>query len=271
MNIIDEYTRRIEFLAYCLSKKSNDMGLIMKKYKVSERTLRRDISYFKSKGVDICTRKQKIEVSENTGNEVLYTLCNDYLQLKLQPDFFLTQIKELSSITNDYFQNLVLITQAISESKPIKIKYRKADDDEDESVLNPLRLVLASEYDWQLHGVKKGEELVKLFYLSRMKNVELQSAYFLKEKQPARKEKLYNITLKFNHEMYNEIYDKVWFAEKELVNDKDGFILLQTRQPITNRLAAWCLTWWDSIEIIHPQELKDYIDEMIEAFKGRNK
>jgi len=268
--IVDEYTRRIELLAYCLNNKEVDIDNILNKFKTSESTLRRDLRFFKQKGIQIFTRKQKIVIGLKDNQQVMFSLCKDYLQLKLHSEHFSSQIKELSLITDNYFSYLILITQAISECRVIKIKYRKADDIEEEAIMNPLRLIIASEYDWQLLAVKHGDDIVKTFYVSRIQSIGIKKDYFEKEKQPVKKEIIYDMVFRFTPDMHNEIYDKIWFANRTIETDAENYIILKTRQPITNRLAAWCLTWWDHIEITKPQELKNYIYEMVTAFNKIN-
>ena len=39
---------------------------------------------------------------------------------------------------------------------------------------------------------------------------------------------------------------------------------------ITNKIASWCISWWNMLEIIEPIELKNYINEMEKAFNDKN-
>jgi len=73
--------------------------------------------------------------------------------------------------------------------------------------------------------------------------------------------------LRFSPEVENEIYYKIWFDEFEIIKDSEGYIILKTEQPITNRLAAWCVSWWDKIRITSPIELEAQINQMIKAYK----
>ncbi|MDQ7818903.1 MAG: hypothetical protein RDU14_17880 [Melioribacteraceae bacterium] len=67
------------------------------------------------------------------------------------------------------------------------------------------------------------------------------------------------------------IHDKIWFDEFTLKKDSKGFIILTTNQEINNRLAAWCLSWWDMIKIVKPIRLKEYTTEMSKAYLISNK
>jgi len=68
-----------------------------------------------------------------------------------------------------------------------------------------------------------------------------------------------------------ELYYKIWFEDFEIEKQSDGHIILRTNQPITNRLAAWCISWWDAMEILKPKALRNYITEMIMSYMIKNK
>jgi len=93
---------------------------------------------------------------------------------------------------------------------------------------------------------------------------------FILNKVPEKEEKIFDIILKFIPEVEQEFIYKLWFDEFEIEKDEKGSILLKTKQPITNRLASWCISWWDAIEVIQPVELKDYIKEMIKYYQSKN-
>jgi predicted DNA-binding transcriptional regulator YafY len=64
-----------------------------------------------------------------------------------------------------------------------------------------------------------------------------------------------------------QIYDKIWFTEFDMEEDSDGYVILNTKQQISNKLSSWCISWWDMIEVLEPKELKHEIKEMIKAFQ----
>ncbi|MDP4176228.1 MAG: hypothetical protein Q8933_19770, partial [Bacteroidota bacterium] len=71
---------------------------------------------------------------------------------------------------------------------------------------------------------------------------------------------------RFNPEVENQIYNKIFFDDYKLHKSNDGFIMLTTNQIITHRLAAWCISWWDMLKVIEPVELKEHIKRMINSF-----
>jgi predicted DNA-binding transcriptional regulator YafY len=136
--------------------------------------------------------------------------------------------------------------------------------------LKPVRLV-NSDFNWILLGIKEGESITKSFYVSRIENLIYHDESFMPITESASKKKLYEITLRFNPEVEDEVLDKIWFDDFTLKKDSKRFIILKTNQEISNRLAAWCLSWWDMIKIIKPKRLKEYTTEMIQAYRISNK
>jgi len=76
--------------------------------------------------------------------------------------------------------------------------------------------------------------------------------------------------LRFAPEVASEVIDKYWFDDNDPIIDEQGFVTFETKQVITNTLAAWCIEWWDKIEIIEPVELKIHIQEMYKSFSKKN-
>ena len=93
---------------------------------------------------------------------------------------------------------------------------------------------------------------------------------WLEVKNKTSNNKKHKIILKFNKEVKTEVSDKIWFDNFELQEDQTGSIKLTTTQPITNKLAGWCISWWDTIKVEEPKELKSYINEMIDSFRETN-
>ena len=268
-DFISDIKRQTELLARVMNGDIVDKIDFAEENEVALITIERDLKYFRSQGIMIYSRKGKIVIEEEINKTILNKLAADYLPLKLNSDVFLKQVKALSKTRQkNYFQFLVLIAKTVEEGKYIRIKYtRLSDNKDDEYLLKPVRL-FTEENNWILNAVKEGEEKVKRFFISRIKSVKLISKK-IKLMPVEKKEQTYEIVLKFNKDVEEEIYDKIWFDEFEIEKTEEH-IILKTNQPITNKLASWCISWWDMIEIVGPKELTEFIDEMIESFKKRN-
>lgn len=268
-DFISDIKRQTELLARVMNQEPVDKIDFAEENNVALITIERDLKYLRSQGIMIYSRKGKVVLEEEINKTILNKLTADYLPLKLNSDVFLKQVKGISKTRQkNYFQFLVLIAKSVDEGKYIRIKYnRLSDNKEDEYLLKSVRLY-AEEHNWILNAVKEGEDKVKRFFISRIKSVKLIDKKF-KLMPIEKKEEKYEIILKFNKEVEEEIYDKVWFDDFE-IERTDEHIILKTNQPITNKVASWCISWYDMIDIVGPTNLIEYIDDMIESFKKRN-
>ena len=263
----NESIRRFELLARILNEERITKTEAAEDYNVEEITISRDLQFFRSLGIEVLSRKNGIEIFNNVRNEHLIRFAAEYFALKMNSDYFAKSVKVFSKIDKNFYQQIVLLTKAIQETRIVKITYQRLSDDEIKGyILQPLRLV-ESNNNWILHAIKEDEIVLQLFYLSRIIRFQLTSKKFAIPIEIDENKEIYEIALRFSPEVENEIYYKIWFDEFEIEKDKDGFIILKTWQPITNRLASWCVSWWDKINIVYPKNLKNHIKEMINAYR----
>ncbi|MCK9426140.1 MAG: WYL domain-containing protein [Ignavibacteriaceae bacterium] len=268
--ISNDLLRRTEILARILNGECLTKLSAAEDYKVEEVTITRDLQYFRTLGLEIFSRKKGITLFSKVPKDFLTNFVSEYLSLISYSDYFLPPIKKFSKIDSAFFQHIVLLTKAINDSKLLSISYKKlSDNTSNDYLLKPLKLA-ENNGNWILHAFKNDETILKTFYLSRITNLRLTSKKFILDKVPQKEEKIFDIVLKFIPEVEQEFIYKIWFDEFELEKDEKGSILLKTKQPITNRLASWCISWWDAIEVLQPLELKDYIKEMIKYYQTKN-
>ncbi len=266
----NESIRRFELLARILNGELLTKTEAAEDYNVEEITISRDLQFFRSLGIEVLSRKNGIKIFNKTRNEHLIGFAAEYFALKMNSDYFTKSVKVFSKVDKNFYQQIVLLTKAIQESRIVKITYQRLSDDEiKDYILQPLRLV-ESNNNWILHAIKKDEIILQLFYLSRIINIQLTSKRFEIPTEVDENKEKYEIVLRFSPEVENEIYYKIWFDEFEITKDSEGFIVLKTEQPITNRLASWCISWWDKIVVLSPMKLKNQINEMIGSYSIQN-
>jgi predicted DNA-binding transcriptional regulator YafY len=266
-NYSNESIRRFELLARILNKERITKTQAAEDYSVEEITISRDLQFFRSLGIEAFSRKNGIEIFNKVKNEHLICFASEYFALKMNSDYFLKSVKVFTKVDPNFYPHIVLLTKAIKESRIIKVTYQRLSDDEIKSyTLQPLRLV-ESNNNWILHAIKKDEIILQLFYLSRIISFQVTNKKFEIPTEVDENKEKYEIVLRFSPEVENEIYYKIWFDEFEITKDREGFIILKTEQPVTNRLASWCVSWWDKIKVLEPMELKNYISQMISFFK----
>ncbi len=257
--------RGIEIAARVASGEKLSKADAAYEYNVAEITINRDLTWLRSEGIDIHSRKGNLFI-EHKENDSFPNLSAIYISLKNQTGI-ITSINKLELLQKSSYK-LIIIAKAISSKRFINISYTRFYDDENINYkLKPYELKLVG-YNWVLKAVKDGEEILKSFYVSRIISISILEGVF--EKEPAEEElEQYKIILRFSPDVKSQIMDKIWFDEFELSEDANGFIILKTNQPITNNLAAWCITWWDKIEVLENKKLHEYIKAMYKSFSGK--
>ena len=268
---LSETSRNIELLARVLNGEQITKQQAADFYNVEEITISRALQYYRSLGIEAFGRKSGITIQNRPKKEDLVALSSYYLSLKLNSDYFSNSIKTYSKIDPRFFSKIILSAKAVSEEIIISIEYQKLTDNITSAYnLNPYKLI-ENNNNWILHAVKEGETTLKTFYLSRIKNISLTQKKFKKEFTESKPGDVKEIILKFVPQVEQELYYKIWFEDFEIEKQSDGYIILRSNQPITNRLAAWCISWWDAIEIIKPDQLKNYANQMIREYQNANK
>ena len=263
--------RRNEILALVLNGGVESIADYADRFNVAEITISRDLRRLRKNGIQIWSKKNKIELAKKPDPEVLLELSSNYLPLKLKSDLFHNALKVfLSSKQNNAYEYLVLLSKAVIERTIVRMQYKRFYDNEvGHYEIKPIELIEKNK-NWILSGIKTGESEIKMFYLSRIKKLELTSNSFsdldVKQNQ-TKKEK---IVLRFSSNVADQITDKIWFDEFKLEKENNGDFILTTTHEINNSFAAWCISWWDTIEIVEPQRLKHFISEMIESFNSKN-
>src|SRR3990172_6277225 len=269
MNLEDLF-RRNELLAFVLNGNLESKADYAQRFNVDEVTINRDLLWLRKKGIQIYSKNNKVILLGIPNKSTILELCSNYLPLKLQSELVNKSLKGLSIIAQTTaFAHLVLISKAINEKLILKMKYKRFYDNEiDDYEIKPLSLLQRGN-NWSMQAIKKDEEVVKTFYVSRIQKLWLSDQRFSQIKGAIGENKKEKIVLKFSSEVADQLIDKVWFEDFELKTLDNGDVLLFTEREITNNLAAWCISWWDKIKIIKSEKLKIFISQMIKAFNSQ--
>lgn len=269
-NYTDDIKRRSELLAKIIAGEKFSKADAANFFEVNEVTINRDLKFYRDNGLPIFSKKNCITITGGLDKRVLVEIASDYIPLKLNSDVFYKKIKIFSEKSDDdFYPKLILLTKAVNEGLEVTIHYtRFSDGVTSKYCLQPIRLI-NDDLNWVLHAMKKNHNVVQTFYLSRIGKVSLSNKKFKKQFIPIEQTKRYEMEFKFDKKVIDELQYKIWFDDYEIKSIGEE-IILNTKQPISNQLASWCISWWDTIEIVKPIELKDYISEMINLFQTKN-
>ncbi len=266
-----ENLRQIEILSQIINGKVCSKADLAAEYNVEEITINRDMRVLRDKGIQIFSKNNRVVLTSAPTAEILSRLAAEYISLKLNSEMHYENLKVLSKhLKQNTLTCLTFISKAIAEKIVIEIKYQRLYDDQIETyVLQPVRLINI-EYNWLMHACKMNETLIQSFYVNRIKDIRLSNKKFRLNVLEQSTEAKYKIILRFHPDVEQQVLGKIWFDDFEAEKDATDFIIIKTNQPITNKLASWCISWWNNIEVIEPDELKNHIHSMISEYLKNN-
>jgi len=171
MNLEDLF-RRNELLAFVLNGNLESKADYAQRFNVAEVTINRDLLWLRKKGIQIYSKNNKVILLGIPNKSTILELCSNYLPLKLQSELVNKSLKGLSIIAQTTaFAHLVLISKAINEKMILKMKYKRFYDNEIENYeIKPLSLFQRGN-NWSMQAIKKDEEVIKTFYVSRIQKL----------------------------------------------------------------------------------------------------
>ncbi len=267
---ISDNIRRTEILARLVNRDTLTLLDLALEYNVSEVTINRDLAYLRSEGFQIFSRRKRLSLATIPESKELTGYLAEYLAFKLNRRLLLDRLNAVESAKiENFFQIATLCAKAVDEKRTLRFVYRRITDGvENTYTVKPLELK-QNDFNWFVIAVKEGEDIEKLFYLSRIKQINLLEETF-KTGNGKSAEQILPVELQFTASCRNSLFSKIWFSNFELTEHRDGTITLRTSCAINKRIASWCLRWEGNIKVIGPEELKLKIKSMTNAFFEAN-
>lgn len=266
-----DFLRRNEILAFVIKSFDYSKADLAMIFKVAEITINRDLHWIRSQGIPIYSKNNKVILTGSLHTNALMLLLSQYIPIKLHTNLILDSINPSSRLNaKGFYEKCIIISKAVSEKRKIDIVYRRFYDNKINSYrILPFKLY-NNEYNWILNAVDESDIIEKSFHLSRINKVHLTNEIFNVTETDTSNVKKKKVILKFSPEVESQVLDKIWFDKFDLKKENDGTIVLITRQPLTNKLASWCISWWDKLTIVSPVALKILTENMIIAYKSVN-
>lgn len=267
---LNEFTRQVEILANCMNGVKYSKADYAYMYGVQEITINRDLGALKRRGIQIFSKNGRVVLDAVPDQDILVEFASSYIPFKLNAGFFYNKVRTLAeSDCPNYFQLLTFLSKAVTEKIMVEMKYQPLRSQEPgDYFITPVRLTHDGS-NWILNAYKDDDKL-RTFYLSRIKSIELVYNQACVVCHEMSYEPEHDIVLRFDEFVEREVCEKIWFEKYELTRDRQNRVILKTRQQITNHLAAWCISWWDSLEVLEPYALKQHIHRMYSSFSSKN-
>lgn len=154
------------------------------------------------------------------------------------------------------------LQKAVQDKKLIRFAYTDGKGEETERLVEPMGLALKS-YAWYLHGYCLSREDYRIFKLSRIRTLEVQTESFerrpmtlsmLNERWTApRTERTVDLVLRFTGE--SKVHASDYFDEKEIEKQPDGSLLVRTALPDEKWMIGFLLRFRTEVLILEPAHL----------------
>lgn len=291
-----QINRLFEMVYILLNKKQVTARELSERFEVSTRTIYRDIETLCEAGVPIYTNKgkgggiglldnfvlNKSYLSSNEQQEILVALqsmsaatCTDQHDVlgKLSALFGSEEADwievDFGSWDNKEKQRFEILKHAILNKKVVRFEYYNTRMEKASREVEPLQLGF-KEKSWYLKGYCKLREEMRLFKLTRIRELECLEQHFERSLRVTKKEEdvLFSSTreakgtkLWIDKSQAYRIYDE--FDEEQVTKDEQGNFNVEIFYPQDAWLYGYILSFGHHIKVIEPSYIRDIIKEQL--------
>lgn len=172
-------------------------------------------------------------------------------------------------------RNLAIIQEAVSEEKLLKFTYRNAKNEKMIRVIEPMTLVYKA-YIWYLFGYCKLKKDYRIFRLTRMDQIKLQSESFVRRKRSYNdfvkkvditKIKMVELNLCFSQQVIHRVEDA--FDNNQMQKQRDGSVIVHVKWPDDFGLYMFLLSFGQHVTVIDPPHVKQELRRMAQEIVTR--
>lgn len=294
-----QINRLIEITVILLNKNIVTAKELAEKFQVSTRTIYRDIEVLSSSGIPVYMSKGKGGgISLLEGYSINKTILSDSDKQSL-----IVALKTLQSIKYPEVSSVIdkisfmfnkgelenwveidfsrwgsnfnegdkftYIKNAILNNKLIKFSYVNSIASESKRIIEPMKLIYKGQA-WYLYGYCRLKEDLRMFKISRIKDLELLNEGFIRreidkiEVNNAQQENINLIKLKllFNKEALYRILDE--FDSKDVVDKGNYTYEVSVELPESEWIYGYILSFGCNVEVLEPAYIRDVIASRLE-------
>lgn len=170
--------------------------------------------------------------------------------------------------------NFQLLQSAIWKSRIVSFSYYSGKGEQTKRIIEPHKLVFKTS-DWYLYGYCTLRKDFRFFKLTRIRDLKLQDAEYMRETPEHIFERLdefemktVQVTLLFDARMSHEVYEKF---DEEVSEQEDGSLLVTTILPDNELLYSYVLSCREKVEVLSPPYVRDNVrkrvGKMLEIYK----
>lgn len=170
--------------------------------------------------------------------------------------------------------NFQLLQSAIWKSRIVSFSYYSGKGEQTKRIIEPHKLVFKTS-DWYLYGYCTLRKDFRFFKLTRIRDLKLQDAEYMREtpehifeRSDEFEMKTVQVTLLFDARMSHEVYEKF---DEEVSEQEDGSLLVTTILPDNELLYSYVLSCRERVEVLSPPYVRDNVrkrvGKMLEIYK----
>ena len=170
--------------------------------------------------------------------------------------------------------NFQLLQSAIWKSRIVSFSYYSGKGEQTKRIIEPHKLVFKTS-DWYLYGYCTLRKDFRFFKLTRIRDLKLQDAEFMREtpehifeRSDEFEMKTVQVTLLFDAVISHELYEKF---DEEVSEQEDGSLLVTTILPDNELLYSYVLSCRERVEVLSPPYVRDNVRKrvrkMLEIYK----
>lgn len=281
--ILPKERRQIEIISLLLSSQTKySVDDLCEYFNVEVATIQRDLQDLRALGIPVHSAKKNLRMEKNLSEKDLRLLLSRYTAFAGSavafPKSTALLIKKLKTKSLSLFAGLV---NAIENNKESKIVYYKMFDDEVvERTIEPYEL-FSTTRDWRL--IARSDGIFKQFLVENIQVVEGTGRRFKRISDYDSGEiyrssfeywgggKVIEVKLHFSKKVARIIKNSVWTEDQEVIEQKDGSVVLKLKVNSIEHIGNWVLTWGGDVKILKPNRLKQYVISQAEGLLKKNR
>jgi len=279
MKSVSKERRQVELFSLIqTSKKSLSIADLCIKFNVEVATIQRDLRELREHGIPIHSIRKGIQLLGKLDLKTYQQLLSLYLasvgNVISYPKNISLMVRKLHGKSIDLFVSLV---KAIESRHNARLTYYKMYDDVIViREVEPYDLIPTSR-DWRL--IAKSDGYYKQFLVENIKNIEILDKKFQRSKDYDSTEFFRNtfnywhgsteheVVCRFSKRVAPIIKAEVWTEDQEIIQQKDGSIILKMKVNSLEQVGDWLMGWGGDVIILKPIELKRYLFEKLNNIK----
>jgi predicted DNA-binding transcriptional regulator YafY len=282
MKIISKERRQVELFSIIqTSKTALSIADLCASFDVEVATIQRDLRELRKRGIPIHSVRKGVQLLGKLDLKTYQQILSLYLasvgNVISYPKNISLTVRKLYGKSIDLF---VALVNAIESRHVVRLTYYKMfDDDTVIREIEPYDLIPTSR-DWRL--IAKSDVYYKQFLIENIENIETLEKKFQRVKEYDstdffkntfnywRGSSEFDVVCRFSKKVAPIIKAEVWAEDQEIIQQKDGSIILKMKVNSLEQVGDWLMGWGGEVKVIYPTKLRKHLITKAQRIIGIN-